>query len=161
MLALVSRSLPLPLPDASHNALPLYYLDPRLRSFLVGADVDGIYGEGTKRKVRQYQKRLGGITADGKWGPSTEERRAELRPKGDGACGPATIAALQRFLDVEVDGAFGPDTKKAMQRWLDVKADGKIGPRTFRALQDKVGAKVDGDWGSSTTRSLQKFLRRY
>ena len=40
VLALVSRSLPLlPLPDASHNALPLYYLDPRIHSFLVGADV--------------------------------------------------------------------------------------------------------------------------
>ena len=41
VLALVSRSLPLlPLPDASHNALPLYYLDPRIHAFPVGADVD-------------------------------------------------------------------------------------------------------------------------
>ena len=38
MLALISRSLLLP--DASHNALPLYYLDPHIQSFLVSVDVD-------------------------------------------------------------------------------------------------------------------------
>ena len=36
--ALGSRSLPFP--DASHNALPLYYLGPRIHSFLVGVDMD-------------------------------------------------------------------------------------------------------------------------
>ena len=58
--------------------------------------------------------------------------------------GKNTVRALQRVLNQETnaklveDGAFGPNTKKALQRYLGVSADGIIGRATIKAMQNKL-----------------------
>lgn len=112
--------------------------------------VDGIYGEATKKAVTALQ--LGtGIKADGIVGPATrstidvlktavsEESPSSLQvgSRGD------RVRILQRLLAVKgiavsVDGIFGPMTQNAivqfqMERGLTI--DGIAGPQTFLELQ--------------------------
>ncbi|WP_275578161.1 transglycosylase family protein [Yimella sp. NH-Cas1] len=54
-----------------------------------------------------------------------------------------------------VDGAFGPNTTRAVQKWVGTVQDGSFGPYTRRALQAKIGAHQDGWIGSNSVRLLQ------
>jgi hypothetical protein len=60
--------------------------------------------------------------------------------------------------DLLVDGAYGPKTVAALQRWIRHYPDGTWSPVNTRALQAKIGAVVDGVWGPATTKRLQGYL---
>ncbi|XVX19689.1 transglycosylase family protein [Actinomycetota bacterium] len=78
----------------------------------------------------------------------------------DGAMGPKTTAAIEKWTGAPVNGFMSSSDKAALQRKLGVAADGVIGPVTTRALQRVVGAYQDGAWGPKTTAALQSFLNR-
>lgn len=94
--------------------------------------VDGIWGSGTTRALQytlSYDYNAWGIGA-----PLVV----------DGVPGKNTYRALQRVLNQETkaglteDGAFGPQTKKALQRYVGVNPDGIVGKVTVRAMQTKL-----------------------
>ena len=89
-------------------------------------------------------------------------RRAAGKLAVDGAMGPMTTRAIQRWVGTTPDGAFGPMSKRALQRKVGVTPDGAIGPRTIRALQVKIGARRDGarHLSSTTVSALQRYLNR-
>jgi hypothetical protein len=81
----------------------------------------------------------------------------------DGAFGPKTIRATQRWVHVSQTGVFGIGTRKALQRKVGVHADGGIGPSTVRHLQIKIGAHRDGahHLNRATVAALQRYLNRH
>jgi hypothetical protein len=81
----------------------------------------------------------------------------------DGAMGPMTTRAIQRWVGTTPDGAFGPMSRKALQRKVGATQDGAIGPATIRALQTKIGARQDGarNLSSATVSALQTYLNSH
>lgn len=76
----------------------------------------------------------------------------------DGIRGPATNAAIQKWVGRSQDGNLNSGDRAALQGKLGVNRDGIIGPITTSALQRRVGAGVDGIWGPETTTRLQRYL---
>jgi beta-N-acetylhexosaminidase len=60
-----------------------------------------------------------------------------------------------------VDGALGPRTITALQRWLGVTQTGYLNATTVRALQSRIGTVVDGIWGPNSMAALQSYLGTY
>jgi beta-N-acetylhexosaminidase len=56
------------------------------------------------------------------------------------------------------DGALGPLTIRALQRWLGLAATGKLDAATIRALQSRIGTTADGVWGPASMAALQSYL---
>jgi beta-N-acetylhexosaminidase len=56
------------------------------------------------------------------------------------------------------DGALGPLTVKALQRWLGVTQTGALDNSTVRALQSRIGTTSDGMWGPASMAALQSYL---
>jgi peptidoglycan hydrolase-like protein with peptidoglycan-binding domain len=118
---------------------------PRVRKAQrwLGVHADGIFGRGTKRAVKAFQRRHG-LTADGVIGPATWaalRRAAHSRRTSSHSSGGATkrgrVRLLQRRLGIGVDGVFGPATQravKAFQRRHGLTPDGIVGPATWAAL---------------------------
>ena len=81
----------------------------------------------------------------------------------DGAMGPLTTRALQRWLGIDVNGVLGRTAAKALQRKVGATPDGAIGPQTVRALQIKIGARRDGAryLNAVTVSSLQTYLNAH
>lgn len=124
-------------------------------------------GDGVFRRIRST---LWGVEGYGhpRYNPEPVSRAivrapipAPVKLTVDGAFGPNTVRALQKWLAVPVDGAFGPQSKKALQRRLRVTADGVVGTNTIKALQRLIGTRVDGAWGPNTTSALQTYLNKH
>lgn len=81
----------------------------------------------------------------------------------DGAMGPLTTSAIQRWVGVPANGFLGRTTTKALQRKVGATPDGAIGPLTIRALQIKIGAHQDGArfLSSDTVSALQAYLNSH
>lgn len=106
---------------------------------------DGDFGDETEAAVTEFQSDVR-ITADGVWGPQTEDYATGVLKSGDE--GPAVKAAQEILLlaGVELpkwgaDGDYGDETiaaVKALQRELDITVDGIFGPVTRRAALDEI-----------------------
>jgi beta-N-acetylhexosaminidase len=57
-----------------------------------------------------------------------------------------------------IDGALGPRTTTALQRWLGVTQSGHLDAATVRALQSRIGTDADGVWGPRSMYALQSYL---
>ena len=118
---------------------------PRVRKAQrwLGVHADGLFGKGTRRAVKAFQRRHG-LTADGVIGPSTWAalRRAAYGRRtssggGRHASRRGRVRLLQRRLGIAVDGVFGPATLRAVKRFQrrhGLTADGIVGPATWDAL---------------------------
>jgi peptidoglycan hydrolase-like protein with peptidoglycan-binding domain len=111
---------------------------------------DGIFGKGTARAVRRYQRRHG-LAADGVVGSATWQSmlraRRHRRARAASAVtvvngvrvmarGPS-VRLAQRKLGIAADGVFGPGTAGAvrrLQRQRGMTPDGIVGPATWTAL---------------------------
>ena len=78
----------------------------------------------------------------------------------DGALGPLTISALQRWLGLSATGRLDGATVRALQARIGTTADGVWGPASMAALQSYLGVSHDGarTWNSRTVALLQKYL---
>ena len=107
----------------------------------------------------------------------------------EGARGPR-VAAVQKWLGLDVDRIYGPATERAVRRWQrrhGLTADGIVGPATWaelkrayargrratssarrtssrggavRRLQRALGVSADGVFGPYTQRAVRAFQRR-
>jgi peptidoglycan hydrolase-like protein with peptidoglycan-binding domain len=110
----------------------------KVQSWL-GIASDGIFGPGTKRAVKRFQ-RSHGLAADGIVGPATwgalkRSRARKASSRGGGRR--SAVVLLQRELGISADGVFGPGTEaavKSFQRSRGLTADGIVGPATWSAL---------------------------
>jgi peptidoglycan hydrolase-like protein with peptidoglycan-binding domain len=130
--------------------------------------------ESQGRQVEMLQEALG-ISADGVYGPETEEAvRSFQSSRGltvDGLVGPATIAALRTHssalsagvrrdavnISSSEEGGSSGNAVSRLQARLDLSTDGDFGPETeaaVRRLQARHGLTVDGVVGPATWSAL-------
>ncbi len=114
---------------------------------LLGVPVDGVFGRGTLRAVKSFQ-RAHGLLVDGQVGPHTWHA---LMTENAGSSGEtilqygsrgAAVADLQRRLGVSADGDFGPVTRAAVEAFQSTHGlvvDGQAGYYTLTALH-QVGS---------------------
>jgi cell wall-associated NlpC family hydrolase len=139
--------------SASADAKPLKYKSHGTRVKVLQRDLgvvpaDGIFGHGTSRAVKRFQRRHH-LTADGIVGAATWSmvRRSRHRARSSSAASGAgrsrvqgrgsSVRLLQRKLSIGADGVFGPGTSsavKSFQRAHGLTADGIVGPGTWQAL---------------------------
>jgi peptidoglycan hydrolase-like protein with peptidoglycan-binding domain len=113
------------------------------------APADGVFGKGTLRAVKRFQRHHH-LTVDGIVGTVTwrlvhrSRAHASRRPAARRGRGGArvqrrgsSVALLQRRLGVGADGVYGPGTARAVRRFQrahGLTADGVVGPSTWSAL---------------------------
>jgi peptidoglycan hydrolase-like protein with peptidoglycan-binding domain len=115
--------------------------------------------------VKLLQQKLG-VTADGQFGPGTENALREYQAKEkiavDGVAGPDTFThmGLPQLVLLQV-GSVG-ETVKKLQTELGITADGRYGPATANAVkefQKKNGIPVDGIAGPLTLSKTKIFAK--
>ncbi|WP_454916474.1 peptidoglycan-binding domain-containing protein [Xanthobacter sediminis] len=119
----------------------------------------GLAGE----PVKILQARLG-VTADGQFGPATEEALKAFQKghglSADGVAGPDTFLALDLpELVLLAVGSRGEAVKK-LQAALGVTVDGAFGAGTekvLKAFQEKSGLEADGLAGPATLAKIAAF----
>jgi peptidoglycan hydrolase-like protein with peptidoglycan-binding domain len=114
------------------RGVPVKRLQERL-----GVDADGIFGPGTDKALRDFQKSAG-LTVDGIAGPDTFTALGldELLLLRVGTRG-ETVKKLQASLGIDADGKFGPATEKAVKEFQSshgLVVDGLAGPETLAKL---------------------------
>jgi hypothetical protein len=145
----VAALLALTLSTAAADAKPLKYKSHGTRVKVLQCDLgiapaDGIFGHGTSRAVKRFQRRHH-LTADGIVGAATWSMVRRSRPRArTSSAGRArvqgrggSVRLLQRKLGIGADGVFGPGTSgavKTFQRGHGLTADGIVGPGTWQAL---------------------------
>jgi peptidoglycan hydrolase-like protein with peptidoglycan-binding domain len=119
----------------------------------------GLAGE----PVRRLQAKLG-VPVDGDFGPGTEKALKDWqRQKGleaDGIAGPDTFMAMGLYELILLKQGTRGDTVKKLQQKLGVGADGQFGPGTEKAVRDyqqKNGLTVDGAAGPATLAHMKLF----
>jgi cell wall-associated NlpC family hydrolase len=111
---------------------------------------DGIFGTGTYKAVRSFQRRhhmtVDGIVGTVTWRLVHGSRAHSSRSAGASSSSGggarvehrgSSVRLLQRRLGVAADGVFGPGTSRAVktfQRKRGLTADGIVGPSTWTAL---------------------------
>jgi peptidoglycan hydrolase-like protein with peptidoglycan-binding domain len=109
---------------------------------------DGVFGKGTLRAVKRFQRRhhlhADGIVGAATWSMIRRSRRAQRSSAASVSSGSVRVATrgasvrlLQRRLGVGADGVFGPGTSRAVKRFQrahGLAADGIVGPGTWQAL---------------------------
>jgi peptidoglycan hydrolase-like protein with peptidoglycan-binding domain len=109
------------------------------------APADGIFGHGTWKAVRRFQRNhhltIDGIVGtvtwrlvhDGGKRARTSSAHGSVKVQKRGS----SVALLQRKLGIGADGVFGPGTARAVKRFQrahGLAADGVVGPGTWSAL---------------------------
>jgi len=99
---------------------------------------DGIFGPGTEKAVRDFQKSAG-LVADGIAGPDTFSALGlgELVLLRVGTRG-ETVKKLQNALGITADGIFGKGTEKAVRAFQSengLAGDGLAGPETLAKIE--------------------------
>ncbi len=129
--------------------------------------VDGSYGSGTARAVKEFQRR-NGLDADGVAGRKTLEKiytagTAVNAPTAAPTAAPKTTAAPANGISATAlkTGDSGAAVKAMQQRLVQLgylaTADGVYGPRTYNAVaafQKKNGLTADGIAGTMTLNRL-------
>lgn len=114
----------------------------------LGVDVDGDFGPGTEKALKDYQKD-NDLKVDGIAGPDTFAHMGlyDLVLLRRGSRG-STVKAMQEKLGIDADGKFGPGTEKAVKAYQaenGLTADGVVGPNTLAKLDlfdDSAAKKV-------------------
>lgn len=130
----------------------------------VGADVDGILGEGTISKLQAK------LNSDPKFLHNALESSGDLEV--DGRFGTATAKAWQMFLNSRVEGAnlvvdgrIGPSTHRAAQQYFGTPVDGVVSNQSYKP--EELGSGISGNgWeytgrgssGSTLIKALQKWV---
>ena len=113
--------------------------------------------------VKLLQQKLG-VPVDGQFGPGTEKAVRDFQTKEkiavDGVAGPDTFTrmGLPELVYLQV-GSVG-DTVKKLQTELGITADGQYGPGTAKAVkefQKKNGLTEDGIAGPTTLAKTKTF----
>lgn len=112
----------------------------------LGVDADGVFGGGTEKALKDYQKD-NGLQVDGIAGPDTFAQMGmyDLVLLRRGTRG-STVKKLQEKLGIDADGKFGSGTAKAVKGYQEangLNADGIVGPDTLEKLDlfDEPAAK--------------------
>jgi peptidoglycan hydrolase-like protein with peptidoglycan-binding domain len=119
----------------------------------------GLAGE----PVKILQQKLG-VTADGQFGPGTEQALKDYQQKHslkvDGIAGPDTFAQMGLYELILLKPGTSGDTVKKLQQSLGVAADGQFGSGTQKAVKDfqaKNGLEADGLAGPATLAKMSLF----
>src|SRR4051812_12619061 len=148
LAALVAASFVVP--AAAADAKPLKKGSHGARVKVLQRDLglspaDGIYGKGTDKAVRRFQRRhhltVDGIVGTVTWRLVHGSRAHTSRSAGAGGGRVqrrgSSVSLLQRRLGIAADGVYGPGTAgavKTFQRAHGLTADGVVGPSTWTAL---------------------------
>lgn len=112
--------------------------------------VDGVFGGGTERAVREFQ-RSNNLTTDGIVGRNTWNKLLNLNPSSEvlrRGSESSAVLFLQRLLlsylypITNLDGDFGPETERvvrAFQTENGLSVDGIVGRNTWQALFNSTG----------------------
>lgn len=103
----------------------------------LGVEADGIFGGGTEKALKDYQKD-NGLQVDGIAGPDTFSQMGlyDLVLLRRGTRG-AMVKKMQEKLGIGADGKFGSGTEKAVKAYQEengLTADGIVGPNTLAKL---------------------------